>query len=157
MIILPDDPIPVEVEYHRPEKKIEKKIEQRDTIYLISGDWFFSLNFPMYGYPFNGCGGVIYVDSWLPGYGYPSWGGYPLGGIVTLPGADSTSADSLKTMIQDSLFNSNNDSIALDSQTLDVKNTSQERKLGQRLLGKFRQMKNNRLQRRELRSERRGK
>lgn len=157
MIILPDDPIPVVVEYHRPEKKIEKKIEQRDTIYLITSDWFFPLNFPMYSYPFYGCGGVVYVDSWIPGYGYPSWRGYPLGDVITFSVEASSNIDSVKAAEQDSLLAINNDSIAQDSQTLDVKNTSEEKKLSRSFFRKFRQMKNNRLQRRELRSERREK
>jgi hypothetical protein len=101
MIVIPDEPAPIVYEYHRPEKKIEKKLEQRDTVYMLAGDWFFPYNFQLYNYPFNGCGGVIYLDQWgfpgygYPGYGFPSWGGYPLGNpIVLSSGVDSTKKDS---------------------------------------------------------------
>lgn len=97
MIVIPDDPAPVECVYVRPEKKVEKKIEQRDTIYLISGDWFFPLNFPGYSYPWYGCGGVIYVDSWgYPGYPFPSYGGFPVGYPIVISdrSVDSTQIDS---------------------------------------------------------------
>ena len=96
MIVIPDEPAPIEYVYHRPEKKIEKKIEQRDTVYMLSGDWFFPYNFQLYNYPFNGCGGVIYLDQWgYPGYGHPSWGGYPFGYPIVLgSGVDSSQVDS---------------------------------------------------------------
>jgi hypothetical protein len=96
MIIIPDEPAPIEYVYHRPEKKIEKKLEQRDTVYMMTGDWFFPYNFPGYNYPFYGCGGVIYMDQWgFPGYGFPSWGGYPLGNPIVLgSGVDSSQVDS---------------------------------------------------------------
>jgi len=96
MIVIPDEPAPIEYVYHRPEKKIEKKLEQRDTVYMLTGDWFFPYNFQLYNYPFNGCGGVIYMDQWgYPGYGFPSWGGYPLGfPIVLNSGVDSVQVDS---------------------------------------------------------------
>jgi hypothetical protein len=96
MIVIPDEPAPIVYEYHRPEKKVEKKLEQRDTVYMLTGDWFFPYNFQLYNYPFYGCGGVIYMDQWgYPGYGFPSWGGYPLGfPIVLNSGVDSVQADS---------------------------------------------------------------
>jgi hypothetical protein len=96
MIVIPDEPAPIEYVYHRPEKKIEKKLEQRDTVYMMTGDWFFPYNFPGYNYPFYGCGGVIYMDQWgFPGYGFPSWGGYPLGNPIVLgSGVDSSQIDS---------------------------------------------------------------
>jgi hypothetical protein len=96
MIVIPGEPAPIEYVYHRPEKKIEKKLEQRDTVYMLTGDWFFPYNFQLYNYPFNGCGGVIYMDQWgYPGYGFPSWGGYPLGfPIVLNSGVDSVQVDS---------------------------------------------------------------
>jgi len=96
IIVIPDEPAPIVYEYHRPEKKIEMKVEQRDTIYMLTGDWFFPYNFQLYNYPFNGCGGVIYMDQWgYPGYGFPSWGGYPLGfPIVLNSGVDSVQVDS---------------------------------------------------------------
>lgn len=96
MIVIPDEPAPIEYVYQRPEEKIEKKIEQRDTVYMLTGDWFFPYNFQLYNYPFNGCGGVIYLDQWgYPGYGHPSWGSYPLGYPIALgSGVDSSRVDS---------------------------------------------------------------
>jgi hypothetical protein len=156
MIVIPDEPAPVEYVYQRPEKKIENKIEQRDTIYTLTGDCFFPFNFQLINYPFNGCGGVIYMDQWgYPGYGFPSWGGYPLGGVVTLPGADSTSTDSLKTRNQDSLFNASNDSNAVNQLAQASINSSMKKGIGKRLFDKLSQMKINRKTRRERRSERR--
>ena len=156
MIVIPDEPTPIVHEYHRPEMKIENKIEQRDTIYTLTGDWFFPFNFQLINYPFNGCGGVIYMDQWgYPGYGFPSWGGYPLGGVVTLPGADSTSTDSLKTRNQDSLFNASNDSNAVNQLAQAIINSSMKKGIGKRLFDKLSQMKINRKTRKELRSERR--
>jgi hypothetical protein len=106
MIVIPDEPVPIEYVYHRPEKKIEKKIEQRDTVYMLTGDWFFSYNFQLYNYPFNGCGGVIYMDQWgYPGYGFPSWGGYPLGYPIVLgSGVDSSQTDSTDIQNVDSIM-----------------------------------------------------
>jgi hypothetical protein len=156
MIVIPDEPTPIVHEYHRPEKKIEKKVEQRDTLYLISSDWMFPYNFINYNFPYYGCGGVIYMDQWgYPGYGFPSWGGYPLGGVVTLPGADSTSTDSLKTINEDSLFNANNDSNAVNLLAQASINSSMKKGVGKRLFDKLSQMKGNRKTRRERRSERR--
>jgi hypothetical protein len=106
MIVIPDEPAPIEYVYHRPERKIEKKIEQRDTVYMLTGDWFFPYNFQLYNYPFNGCGGVIYLDQWgYPGYGHPSWGSYPFGyPIVIGSGIDSTQVDSTNFQIVDSVM-----------------------------------------------------
>ncbi len=156
MIVIPDEPAPIVYEYHRSEKKIEKKVDQWDTLFLISCDWMFPWNFQNYNYPFYGCGGVIYMDQWgYPGFGSPSWGGYPLGGVVTLPGADSTSTDSLKTMNQDSLFNASNDSNAVNQMAQERMNSSQKKGVGKRLVEKLNQLKNNRKSRKERRSERR--
>ena len=156
MIVIPEDPAPIVYEYHRPEKKIDKKIEQRDTIYMLTGDWFFPYNFQLFNYPFNGCGGVIYMDKWgYPGYGFPSWGGYPLGGVVTLPGADSTSTDSLKTMNEDSLFNASNDSNAVNQMAQASSNSSMKKGVGKRLFDKLSLIKSNRKSRRDRRFERR--
>ena len=160
MIVIPDSPPPIEYVYVRPEKKIdekiEEKVEQRDTIYMLTGDWVFPCNFQFINYPFNGCGGVIYMDNWgYPGYGYPSWGGYPLGGVVTLPGADSTNTDSLKTMNQDSLFNASIDSNAVNQLAQASINSSMKKGLGKRFLAKLSLIKSNRKSRKELRSERR--
>ena len=156
MIVIPKEPDPIVYEYHRLEKKIEKKVEQRDTIYMMTGDWFFPLNFFAYNYPFFGCGGVIYVDQWgYPGFGSPSWGGYPLGGVVTLPGADSTSTDSLKIMSQDSLFNASNDSNAVNEMAQASVNSSMKKGVGKRLFDKLSLIKSNRKSRKVRRSERR--
>ncbi len=156
MIVIPEEPAPIVYEYHRPEKQIEKKVEQRDTIYLMTGDWFFPYNFINYNFPYYGCGGVIYMDQWgYPGFGSPSWGGYTLGGVVTLPGADSTSTDSLKTMNQDSLFNASNDSNAFNEMAQENTNSSLMKRSGRRFIDKFSEIKNNRKSRSERRSERR--
>jgi hypothetical protein len=106
MIVIPDEPAPIEYVYHRPVKKIEKKIEQRDTVYMMTGDWFFSYNIQIYNYPFNGCGGVIYMNQWgYPGCGFPSWGGYPLGNIIVLgSGVDSSHVDSTDIQNVDSVM-----------------------------------------------------
>lgn len=160
MIVIPDESDPIVYEYHRPEKKIEKKVEQRDTLYLISGDWIFPLNLIIYNFPYYGCGGVINWDAWnpgfmIPGYGFPSYGGYPLGEVITLPDADSTSTDSLKTMSQDSLFNTSNDSNTVNQLAQGNMNSSQKKGIGKRLFDKLSQVKNNRKNRRERRFERR--
>ena len=106
MIVIPDEPAPIVYEYHRPEKKIEMKVEQRDTIYMLTGDWFFPYNFQLFNYPFNGCGGVIYMDNWgYPGYGFPSWGGFPLGNPIALgSGVDSSQVDSTDFQNVDSVL-----------------------------------------------------
>ena len=156
MIVIPEEPAPIVYEYHRPEKKIEKKVEHRDTLYLISGDWMFPYNFINYNFPYYGCGGVIYMDQWgYPGFGSPSWGGYPLGGVVTLPGADSTITDSLKTRSEDSLFNANNDSNAVNQLAQASINSSMKKGVGKRLFDKLSLKKSNRTSRKERRSERR--
>lgn len=158
VIVIPEEPAPIVYEYHRPEKKIEKKVGQRDTLYLISGDWNFPLYFQMYNYPYYGCGGVVNWDAWnpgfmIPGYGFPSYGGYPLGEVVTLPGADSTSTDSLKIMSQDSLFNASNDSNAVNEMAQASINSSMKKGEVKRFFDKLSQLKNNRKSRRERRFE----
>jgi hypothetical protein len=156
MIVIPEEPASIVYEYHRPEKKIEKKVEQRDTLYLISSDWMFPYNFINYNFPYYGCGGVIYMDQWgYPGFGSPSWGGYPLGGVVTLPGADSTSTDSLKTMNQDSLFNASNDFNTVNQMAQASINSSMKQGAVKRLFEKMSQMKVNRKTRKKRLSERR--
>ena len=154
MIVIPEEPAPIVYEYHRPEKKIEKKVEQRDTIYMLTGDWFFPYNFQIYNFPYYGCGGVVYMDNWTH-YGSGPWGGYPLGGVVTLLGADSTSTDSLKTMNQDSLFNASNDSNAVNQLAQGSINSSMKKGVVKRLFDKLSLIKSNRKSRKELRSERR--
>lgn len=160
MIVIPDEPSPIVYEYHPLEKKIEKKVHQCDTLYLISSDWMFPYNFQFYNYPWNGCGGVINWDAWnpgfmIPGYGYPSFGGYPLGEVITLPCADSTNTDSLKTVNQDSLFNTINAPNALNQMAQMNINFSQMKGIGKRLFDKLNQVKNNRKIRKKRRSERR--
>jgi hypothetical protein len=91
----------------------------------------------------------------IPGYGFPSYGGYPLGEVITLPDADSTSTDSLKTMSQDSLFNTSNDSNTVNQLAQGNMNSSQKKGIGKRLFDKLSQVKNNRKTRRERRFERR--
>ncbi|MDP4951511.1 MAG: hypothetical protein NWQ44_07270 [Flavobacteriales bacterium] len=153
MIVIPEEPAPIVYEYHRPEKKIEKKVEQGDTLYLISSDWMFPYNFIDYNFPYYGCGGVIYMDQWgYPGFGSPSWGGDPLGGVVTLPGADSTSTDSLKTMNQDSLFNASIDSNTVNQMAQASINSSMKKGVVKRFFDKLSQMKSNRKTLRERRS-----
>ena len=94
------------------------------------------------------------MDNWTH-YGSGPWGGYPLGGVVTLPGADSTSTDSLKTRSQDSLFNARNDSNAVNQMAQATINSSMKKGLGKRLFDKLSLINSNRKSRRELRSERR--
>ena len=78
-----------------------------------------------------------------------------MGGVVTLPGADSTSTDSLKTMNQDSLFNASNDSNAVNQMAQASINSSMKKRAVKRLFEKMSQMKVNRKNRKERRSERR--
>lgn len=94
------------------------------------------------------------MDNWTH-YGSGPWGGYPLGGVVTLPGADSTSTDSLKTMNQDSLFNASIDSNAVNQMAQASINSSMKKGLGKRLFDKLSLINSHRKSRRELRSERR--
>ena len=94
------------------------------------------------------------MDNWTH-YGSGPWGGYPLGGVATLPGADSTSTDSLKTRSQDSLFNASNDSNAVNQLAQETMNSSMKKGAVKRLFEKMSQMKINRKSRKELRSERR--
>jgi hypothetical protein len=91
----------------------------------------------------------------IPGYGFPSYGGYPLGEVITLPAADSTSTDSLKTMSQDSLFNTSNPSNEGNQMAQKNMNSSQRRGISKRLFDKLSHVKNNRKIRKERRSERR--
>jgi hypothetical protein len=86
-IVIPDKLAPVEYTYQRPEKKLEKKIDQRDTIYLISSDWLIPWNeFNLEYY----CGGSNYPDMWNPAYGYglPN-GTMPWSSLVYIPPVDS--------------------------------------------------------------------
>jgi hypothetical protein len=100
-IVIPDKPAPVEYTYQRPEKNIEKKVDQRDTIYLISSEWLIpwnDFNFEHY------CGGTNFPDMWNPayGYGFPN-GTMPWSSLVYLPPVDS--AQSIPIQVnQDSLL-----------------------------------------------------
>jgi hypothetical protein len=86
-IVIPQEAAPVEYVYQRPEINIEKKVDQRDTIYLISSEWLIpwnDFNFEHY------CGGSSYPDMWSPayGYGFPN-GTLPWSSLVYLPPVDS--------------------------------------------------------------------
>jgi hypothetical protein len=101
-IVIPDEPVPVEYVYQRPETKIEKKLEQRDTIFLISSEWLIpwnDVNFSFY------CGGTVFPNMWNPEYGY----GFPNGTIswsnlVYNPVVDSTANEINIEVNQDSLL-----------------------------------------------------
>lgn len=156
MIVIPEEPAPIVYEYHRPEKKIEKKVEQHDTIYMMTGDWFFPFNFQIYNFPYYGCGGVIYMDQWgYPGFGSPSWGGYTLGGVATLPGADSARADSLVALNKDSVLNAALDSSKIYTVNNSILNLPFKKNRVNGVFKKLSRLKNNWKTRRERRSERR--
>lgn len=101
-IVIPDKPASVEYAYQRPEKKIEKPLEQRDTIYLISSEWLIpwnDVNFPLY------CGGTVFPNMWNTDYGF----GFPNGTIswsnlVYNPVVDSTVNQINIEVNQDSLL-----------------------------------------------------
>lgn len=101
-IVIPDKPASVDYVYQRPEKKIEKKVDQRDTIYLISSEWLIpwnDINFSFY------CGGTVFPNLWNPEYGY----GFPNGTIswsnlVYNPVVDSTTNEMKNAVNQDSLL-----------------------------------------------------
>ena len=100
-IIIPDDPAPMEYVYQRPEMKIEKKLDQRDTIYLISSEWLIpwnDINFSFY------CGGTVFPNMWNPeyGYGFPN-GTLPWSSLVYIPVVDSVKSISIEVN-QDSLL-----------------------------------------------------
>lgn len=160
LIVIPDEPAPIVYEYHRPEKKIEKKVDQRDTLYLISSDWMFPYNFQIYNFPYYGCGGVIYWDAWnpgfmIPGYGFPSYGGYPLGEVITLPDADSARADSLVALNKDSVLNAALDSSKIYTVNNSILNLPFKKNRVNGVFKKLNRLKNNWKTRRERRSERR--
>lgn len=99
-IVIPDKPASVEYAYQRPEKKIEKKVDQRDTIYLISSEWLIpwdNVNFPMY------CGGTVFPNMWNLGYEFPN-GTIPWQNLVYNPVVDSTSNDLNVEVNQDSIL-----------------------------------------------------
>jgi hypothetical protein len=101
-IVIPDKPASVEYAYQREEKKIEKKVEQRDTIYLISSEWLIpwnDFNFPLY------CGGTVFPNMWNPeyGYGFPN-GTVPWSNLVYNPVVDSTVNQINIEVNQDSLL-----------------------------------------------------
>jgi hypothetical protein len=101
-IVLPDKPAPVEYTYQRPEKKIEKKVDQRDTIYLISSEWLIpwdDVNYLMY------CGGTVFPNMWNTdyGFGFPN-GTIPWSNLVYNPVVDSTANEINIEVNQDSLL-----------------------------------------------------
>ncbi len=101
-IVIPDKPASVEYAYQRPEKKIEKKVEQRDTIYLISSEWLIpwdDVNFLMYS------GGTIFPNMWNTdyGFGFPN-GTIPWSNLVYNPVVDSTAYEINIEVNQDSLL-----------------------------------------------------
>jgi hypothetical protein len=100
-IIIPDEPAPMEYVYQRPEMKIEKKLDQRDTIYLISSEWLIpwnDINFSFY------CGGTVFPNMWNPeyGYGFPN-GTMPWSSLVYIPVVDSVKSIPIEVN-QDSLL-----------------------------------------------------
>jgi hypothetical protein len=102
IIVLPDKPAPVEYVYQRPEKKIEKKVEHRDTIYLISSEWLIpwdDVNFLMYS------GGTVFPNMWNTdyGFGFPN-GTIPWSNLVYNPVVDSTVNQINIEVNQDSLL-----------------------------------------------------
>jgi hypothetical protein len=101
-IVLPDKPASVEYAYQRPEKKIEKPLEQRDTIYLISSEWLIpwnDVNFPLY------CGGTVFPNMWNTDYGFSFPNGtIPWSNLVYNPVVDSTVNQINIEVNQDSLL-----------------------------------------------------
>ena len=101
-IVIPDEPAAVEYVYQRPEKKIEKPLEQRDTIYLISSEWLIpwdEVNFLMYS------GGADFPYMWNTdyGFGFPN-GTIPWSNLVYNPVVDSTVNQINIEVNQDSLL-----------------------------------------------------
>ena len=101
-IVIPDKPASVEYAYQRPEKKIEKKVEQRDTIYLISSEWLIpwdDVNFLMYS------GGADFPYMWNTdyGFGFPN-GTIPWSNLVYNPVVDSIANEINIEVNQDSLL-----------------------------------------------------
>jgi 6-phosphofructokinase len=101
-IVIPEEPAPVEYVYQRPETKIEKKLEQRDTIFLISSEWLIpwnDVNFSFY------CGGTVFPNMWNPEYGYvfPN-GTIPWSNLVYNPVVDSSANEMKIEVNQDSLL-----------------------------------------------------
>ena len=100
-IVLPDKPAPVEYTYQRPEIEFEKEIDQRDTVYTISGEGLLpwnEINFQHY------CGGTNFPEMWSPAYdyGFPN-GTMPWSSLVYLPAVDSTQSIPIQVN-QDSLL-----------------------------------------------------
>ena len=101
-IVIPDEPAAVEYVYQRPEKKIEKPLEQRDTIYLISSEWLIpwdDVNFLMYS------GGADFPYMWNTdyGFGFPN-GTIPWSNLVYNPVVDSSANEINIEVNQDSLL-----------------------------------------------------
>jgi len=88
-IVIPEKSAPEEYTYHRPEIEIEieKKIDKRDTVYTVNGEWllpWYENNLQHY------CGGTNFPDMWSPayGFGFPN-GTMPWSSLVYLPPVDS--------------------------------------------------------------------
>ena len=101
-IIIPDEPAPMEYVYQRPEMKIEKKLDQRDTIYLISSEWLIpwdDVKFLMYS------SGADFPYMWNTdyGFGFPN-GTIPWSNLVYNPVVDSTKNEMKIEVNQDSLL-----------------------------------------------------
>ena len=101
-IVIPQEAAPIEYVYQRPEKKIEKKVDQRDTIYLISSEWpipWDDVNFLMYS------SGTIFPNMWNTdyGFGFPN-GTIPWSNLVYNPVVDSTVNQINIEVNQDSLL-----------------------------------------------------
>lgn len=105
-IVIPDKPAHVEYVYQRPEKKIDKKIEQKfeqhDSIIFNSSEWLLprnDMNFPLY------CGGTVFQNKWDLGYEYvfPN-GAIPWTDQVYIPLVDSTKNEMKIEVNQDSLL-----------------------------------------------------
>ncbi len=101
-IVIPQEAAPIEYVYQRPEKKIEKKVDQRDTIYLINSEWLIpwdDVNYLMC------CGGTVFPNMWNTdyGFGFPN-STIPWSNLVYNPIVDSTANEINKEVNQDSLL-----------------------------------------------------
>jgi hypothetical protein len=99
-IVIPDKPASVKYTYQRPEKKVGKKLEQRDTIYLISNEWLIPWNdvqFLNYSY------GTVFPNMWNIEYGFPN-STTPWSSLVYNPVTDSTTNEMKIAVNQDSLL-----------------------------------------------------
>lgn len=99
-IVIPDAPAPATYVYQRPEKKVEKPLEQRDTIYLVSSEWLIpwdDVNFLRYS------SGTVFPNLRNLGYEFPN-GNIPWQNLVYNTVVDSTSNDLNVEVNQDSIL-----------------------------------------------------